>query len=520
MAKQENKKTESSSIQAVLWVTAGVLLFALLFAREVYPELLWLTILVGIPLLINLGVLVRENQKALRSRSAAYGLNSVVTVILIVGIVGVLNFLGARYPVKWDLTKNKLHTLSDQSVKAIQSLQKPLKVTFYGKLQQKEQFKPLLDNYKSLNPKWEIEYIDPDRQPTLARQNNIKKYGTLQMELSGRDTKIEDLTEEKITNALIKLLKEKSQVFCVTAGHGEKPFTGEDADSYSTIKKSLSDQSYEVKEINLVAEQKVPDSCDAIGIVGPTKAFFEPEVKMIQEYLDKGGRAIVALDLNIKGGEYASELFPVLEEWHIQPLKALVVDPLSRMLGVDASVAILASFSKDSPITKDFQGNCAFPFMRPLEISAGAPPSMNIHWLAQSTPKSWAVMDLKDLAKGEVQFKEGQDRLGPLNAALVVDGKKKDSTATRNTRIVTFGSSQFATNHFARFAGNLDLFVNSVSWLMEDESLISIHDKEEGPGKVELSQKAGTFIFLLTVLAMPLIIASTGVGIWFFRRKL
>ena len=104
-------------------------------------------------------------------------------------------------------------------------------------------------------------------------------------------------------------------------------------------------------------------------------------------------------------------------------------------------------------------------------------------------------MDLKDLAKGEIQFKEGHDRPGPLNAALVVDGKKNDSSATRNTRIVAFGSSQFATNHFARFAGNLDFFINSVSWLMEDESLISIRDKEEGPGKVELSPKSRGHLF-------------------------
>jgi hypothetical protein len=55
---------------------------------------------------------------------------------------------------------------------------------------------------------------------------------------------------------------------------------------------------------------------------------------------------------------------------------------------------------------------------------------------------------------------------------------------------------------------------------MEDESLIAIRAKEEGPGKVELSQKSGTFIFLLTVILIPLAVAVSGLVIWIVRRRL
>ena len=110
--------------------------------------------------------------------------------------------------------------------------------------------------------------------------------------------------------------------------------------------------------------------------------------------------------------------------------------------------------------------------------------------------------------------------MGPLNAAIAIEGKVKDSKAARNTRMVVFGSSNFATNNFARYAGNLDFMMNAVSWVMEDESLISIRAKEEGPGKIELSQKSGTFIFLLTVIVIPLLIAAAGLGIWIVRRRL
>ncbi len=520
---QQNKnvhRKSSSNTSALLWIGTGVLLLGLMFARAIFPEKLWLTIAIALPLLICLATLIFQNQKALKSRTATYGLNSVVTVLLVIGIVGVLNFLASRYPYKIDLTKNKVHTLSDQTVKLVKTLPKAVKATFFAKLQEKEKFRPLLDNYKNLNPKFEVEYVDPDREPTRSKQAGIKKYGTLLLAVGNRENKIEDISEEKITNSLIKLLKEKSPTLCFTSGHGEKNFDSKEAEGYEAVKKALADQSYEVKEANLLQDGKVPELCDALAIIGPNKSFFEPEVKAIKTYFESGGRGIIAIDLNLKGGEYAPELLPVLAEWHIKPDVAMIVDPLSRLLGVDASVAILASFSKDNAITKDFQGNCAFPLTRPLEILPSAPAGLNVQWLAQTSPKSWAVTDLKALNKGEVKFEQGKDKSGPLTAAIAVEGKQKDSKASRNTRLVVFGNSYFATNNYARYAGNLDFFLNSISWAMEDESLISIRAKEEGPGKVELSQKSGTFIFLLTVVTIPLLIAVGGLVIWIFRRRM
>src|SRR5262249_17796061 len=121
---------------------------------------------------------------------------------------------------------------------------------------------------------------------------------------------------------------------------------------------------------------------------------------------------------------------------------------------------------------------------------------------------------------GKVQFNEGKDIKGPMTTAIAVEGKQKDSKATRNTRLVVFGTSQFASNNYSRYGNNLDFFLNAASWVMEDESLISIRAKEEGPGKVELSQKSGTFIFILTVILIPALIFVGGIVSWVLRRRL
>src|SRR5690348_14480450 len=99
MAKKQVQKS-GDHLSTLLWIGTGVLLLALLFARAIYPELIWLTIIIVLPLLGCLGALIMQNQKALKSRTAAYGLNSVITVLLVLGIVGVINFLASRYPLK------------------------------------------------------------------------------------------------------------------------------------------------------------------------------------------------------------------------------------------------------------------------------------------------------------------------------------------------------------------------------------------------------------------------------------
>jgi len=514
------KERITGNLTAIFWVSTALLALALLFARAIFPELIWLTVVVSALLVASSAALITQNRKALKGRAAAFGLNTVITAILVIGIIGVLNFLVLRYPAKLDLTKNQIHTLSDQTSKLIRELKNPVKAVYFSKTSQRESARPLLENLKALNTKFEVEYVDPDKEPARAKQVDIKKYGTLQLIVGTKEAKVEDVNEEKLTNSLIKLLKEKIQSICAITGHGEKGFSSNEAEGYQSAKKALEDQSYQVKDLSLLQEGKIPETCDAIAIVGPTKAFFAQEIKTINEYLANGGRALIAVDLNIKGAEYSPEIFEILKNWHIKPVAALIVDPLSKLLGVDAAVPIIATFSKDNKITKDFQNNCYFPFARPLEILPGAPAGMNVSWFAQTTPKSWGEVDFAQLASGQVKLDAGTDKAGPLTTGISVEGKQRDSKAAKNSRLVVYGTSQFATNNYSRFGGNMDLFINSVSWLMEDENLISIRSKAEDPGKVELSQKQGTFIFLLTVIVIPLLVAAAGIIIWVLRKRL
>lgn len=519
------KSPENKSKTPIYQVIAtALLLIAGLFGQAVYPENTILKAVFVVLLVIDVGWIIREHRASLKGRSAAYGLNSFITVLLVLSILGVLNFLGAKYPKTLDLTANKIHTLSDQTEKVVRGLTTPVKATLYDKAGAREKYRPLLDQLKGFSTQFEVEYIDPDKEPIRARQAGIKKYGTLHLAISQpavRESRIEEPTEEKVTNALIKLLKEKANRLCFVTGHGESSIASTEADGYSAVKKGLEDQSTETREVNLLQDEKTLAECSALAINGAKSAFFPREIEILKTYLADGGRAIIALDFNLKTGESAPELKAVLKDWHVSSPAQLVVDPVSRIAGVDASVPIIASFSRDHVITREFSSvNCYFPFMRPLEILENTPVGLNIQWVGQTTKESWAVGDLASLSKGAVAYQPGRDKKGPLNAALAIEGKLKDSKASRNTRLAVFGTALFATNNYSRFGGNLDFYLNAAAWVLEDESLISIRSKEDVGGKIELSEKTGNFIWVLTVFVIPFLIAVSGVVIWIVRKRL
>ena len=118
-------------------------------------------------------------KKELNKRSLSFGANSIFITVLVIGLVGFVNFLASQYPQKADLTKNKIHTFSDQSSKVMKGLTDELKADFYGDFGSKEKYRPIFENYKKLSNKFKFELVDPNKEPTRSKQAGLKKADTL-----------------------------------------------------------------------------------------------------------------------------------------------------------------------------------------------------------------------------------------------------------------------------------------------------------------------------------------------------
>ncbi len=67
--------------------------------------------------------------KARQTKFAAY---TAVYVLIVLAVVGVLNFLANRYNQTYDTTSSKQFTLSDQTIKIAKNLKQDVSISYWG----------------------------------------------------------------------------------------------------------------------------------------------------------------------------------------------------------------------------------------------------------------------------------------------------------------------------------------------------------------------------------------------------
>ena len=115
----------------------------------------------------------------LQARQTRYTAYVTLYVLIVIGALGLANWLANRHNKSYDTTSNKRFTLSDQTSKVVAGLKQDVRVTYYDKTDNFARAKDLLDRYDSLSTKLRVDYVDPDKKPQLARSAGIRNYGTI-----------------------------------------------------------------------------------------------------------------------------------------------------------------------------------------------------------------------------------------------------------------------------------------------------------------------------------------------------
>ena len=152
-------------------------------------------------------------------------------------------------------------------------------------------------------------YVDPDKNPQLAREDGIQQMGTAVVEIGGKKEAAAGMTEVGITGAFIRDLKTKTRTVCFVSGSGEHQIDDTGREGLSQLKTRLGQESYETQTVNLIAKADVPQDCTALVIAGPTRDYDQPEVSAIQKYVEDGGRAMFLMDppLQLGASDIAAE---------------------------------------------------------------------------------------------------------------------------------------------------------------------------------------------------------------------
>ena len=457
------------------------------------------------------------NTPLLKARQTKYAAYAVVYVLVVITAVVIVNILANRYTKSYDGTSNKRYSLSEQTAKIVKGLKDNATILYFDQGTRFQHAKDLLDEYASLSPKVHVDYIDPDKNPQQAREEGIKNYGTALVQVGDRKEEAKSMTEEGITGALIRVLKNKTRTVCFVAGSGEHQIDDSDRNGYSNFKELVGKDNYDAKSIDLLQKAEVPSDCTTLVIGGPTRDYQQPEVDAIKKYVEDGGRALFMLDPPLKIGRSDiaenDALTNLLQTWGVTMEKNLILDlnPIGQLAGLGPQVALVTSY-ESQPIVNGMKGTATgFPLSRSIQIKNG--DKTTVQKLFDSSTTSLATTNLNSPA---IDPNDPKNKKGPMTiaAAGTYNTGKQDSQG----RFVIVGSSSWAANSFIKFNGNSDLALNTIDWLASDEDLISIRPKQEEDRRITMTNAQLSLVRITSQFLLPLVVVFAGVSVWWRRR--
>jgi gliding motility-associatede transport system auxiliary component len=467
----------------------------------------------GVLFLAALGFGYREVMQYFGRRSSKLGANALTLVVSVLAILVLLNFLGYRHHKRFDLTTEKLFTLSDQTRTIVSGLKQDVDIMRFAQHPDPE-LKDRMTEYTNLSSRLHYKEVDPQRNPEIAHQFGVTRMEQVVVSSGSNHQILEATGEQDLTNGIVKVTRNTVKTVCFVEGHGEKAITSSEPDGFSGASDALKKDSYQTQSVNLVTAGAVPPECSVVVIPGPKQAFLPVEAQILTKYLDGGGKAFLMVD-----PEKDPKLDDLLATWNIKVGDNWVIDAsaLSQMAQTGPIVPLVVDYGT-SPITRNFSQSMTFyPEARTVSIADKNKTQPEDTELMKTSARSFTIPKL-DLKKPEIKYDAKTDTLGPLSLGVAAQRKSSGDSAAKGGRFVVIGNSQFAANNAFGQVRNGDLFSNTVNWLAEDEDLISIRPKSATNRRVNLTETQERELNWFSLLLLPGIVILSGTYIWWKRR--
>jgi len=503
-------------LSVFLWVAGAPSDFAWIWANFVIGALC-----LGTALVANVDSLRERLRSGEARRASRYGTAAVLSTVLAIAILGLLAFLAARNPVRFDWSEAGVHSLSDQTRKVLAGLDQEVDMTAFVAPGEAAPLRELLERYAYASPEVELTFADPTARPDLVERFGVSPEnlgrGLVRVAIGDEAVEVSDPDEPRLTNALVKLTRQGTKKVYFLEGHGERPLTGEvgeSKDGFSRAAEALRNENYQVETLLLGRVGQVPEDADVVLLAGPARPLPREEHEALQAYLAGGGALMMLLDPRTRVGVTED-----LERWGVALGDDVVVDRLQGFFGRAATP--FAGEYAAHPITQDLREAVLFHVARSVRPTEAA--GARFTEIVKTSPDSWAERDI------EAFFGEGtaelapEDLRGPVSLAVagepLLAAGPDEGEEGASPRLVVFGDSDFAANQLLDSYRNRDLFVNSVNWLLGDVEAISVRPNESRPSRVELSSQQLSNIRYLALFVLPEAIAVLGVMAWWWRRR-
>ncbi|MFL5310971.1 MAG: GldG family protein [Myxococcales bacterium] len=445
----------------------------------------------------------------LTGRGTFYGAISAATALIVVLALAGLNYIAVKKPKTWDLTKEKIYTLSDQTNVVLKGLKNEVRVlAFYAPNEPEyNELEHRLRQYRQRTDKLKVEMLDPTKHVKEVKEFNVSQGGPrVIVKAGGKEARAKDVGEESLTNAIAEVTRGASKKIYFSKGHGEHAIADATERGMKLWVDGLMSEGYQIGEIDLATTKAMPADAQALVIAGPVASLTEGEAKLTQEWAEKGGKLVAMLDPGVRSG-----LEKAFIAWGIKLGDDEVIDTESQQ----AEFAVAQEYAEHpitSPRSSPFQVASIFPVARSVSKAKVSPTGWNVTELAKTGARSWGETD--PVQNGRVEYTPGKDLKGPVPLAVAATHGSGEAEA----RVVIIGNSNFAANGFYQLRGNRDFALNAASWVAHEEAKISIRPRSRSGNHLFLTAEQKNRMTLFAFDLLPFSLLFAGLFVWQTRK--
>ena len=464
-------------------------------------------------------------------------------VLILIGIFILVNLLFMNLDIApFDFTAQKIYTLSDESKEQIANVQQNVTMYFFG---YDESSTPvtLAKQYHDVNNKITIQIINTSERPDLAAQYNVTTSSQLVAVQATERYKIidssemytydsssgqyVDVTEQKLTNAILDVtIAQKPQIYFLT-GHGE--YGIDSSSAMGTLATYVENDVNDVNKLDLLTSD-MPETCDVLVIANPTSDFTDLETEKIQNYINAGGKIVWMQDpYMFINGWTKSTTYPnitkILSQFGISFSSGVVCEQSADHMVAGTPDLIIPQMTYNG-IVQDLYTDGMVALLDAGKINTVSDEELEeLGVTASPFLQSTDTSFYRENINSDISQKLDSDKEGPFVTAEILTKKIDDDT---QSTLVAYSNALFATNYTVQISGsvgtpisirqNKDIILNTIAYLSNREDTIRIR-KDTGIVTFNAITEQENRVVLWIIFAIPVVIILAGIIVTIVRKR-
>lgn len=478
-----------------------------------------------------------------------------VVLVLIVGFIGLNYWMNTIDLPEIDVTANQIYTLSEESKKALESIDQDIKIYVFG-IDENDSVVGLIKQYAEANDKITYEMLSSDTNLEKVQEFELEDGYSIVVIESGESKKIIDAstdfhsydyttyaeidtTEQTLTNSILGLSTQNKPKVYFVEGHEEFKIAAEDNTQaeLGVLSTYLKNEAFELESVNLTTTATVPEDCDVLAIMSPSVDFLENETQAVIDYINKGGNIFLTSDVLSQNTTFPN-LQKILDVYGVNIENGYILETDSKNVVSNYPYIFKPQVSSSNEITADIYSDSYMwlAYSQKLNFKSSEElEKLNVTYeeLLGTTDSAIFVTDFSsDVNTAAQSSQTGHCTVAALATKTIAKETTEEQTENSDeieSKLVIVGNGRFITDYvvsqvsnqypLSYLGSNRDFAINSIAALADKDTGLTLRKSMAGTSYIFTSSAEQNRIVLAVIFSVPIVIILVGIVVGRQRKK-